>query len=77
MDNILYAIRIIKEGKIVGYVTDIGVWWYSPPIRNARLYRAKHFADIYCNRINSSYKDKNIKGEVIEVKLVTERKEDV
>lgn len=77
MDNTLYAIRITKDGKFVGYVTDIGVWWYSHPIRNAHLYRAKHFAEARCNRINEGWKDKDIKGEVIEVKLVEERKEDV
>ena len=76
MDDVLYAIRITKERKFAGYVTEVGMWWYSIPLRNAHLYRAKNFADIRCDRINKAYNKRDIKAEVVEIKLIPQRKDD-
>lgn len=76
MDDKLYAIRVTENGEFVGYVTEIGLAWYTLPLRNARLYRAKNFADIRCKRINKGWKEKNIKAEVVEIQLTPQRKDD-
>lgn len=75
MDDVFYAIRLEKDGKFIGYVTEIGIWWYTLSLSKAHFYRAKNFADIRCERINKYRKDENLKGEVIEVKLVPQRKD--
>lgn len=75
MDDVLYAIRVEKDGKFLGYVTEMGLVWYTPTLSKAHFYRAKNFADIRCGRINKYRGKESIKGEVIEVKLVP-RKDD-
>lgn len=70
MEDILYAIRVTENGEFIGYVTEIGLSWYTLSLRDARLYRAKNFANIRCEHINKGWKDKNIKAEVIEIQLV-------
>lgn len=74
-DDVLYVIRIEKEGKFLGYVTEIGLIWFTSALSKARLYRAKNFADIRSKRINKYRSNEDIKSEVIEVKLVP-RKDD-
>ena len=76
MDDVLYAIRVEKDGEFVGYVTEIGFEWYTLTLSKAHFYRAKNFADIRCGRINKYRGKEKIKSEVIEVKLVPQRKDD-
>jgi hypothetical protein len=74
-DDVLYAIRVEKEGKFLGYVTEMGLVYTTPTLSKAHFYRAKNFADIRSKRINKYRSNEDIKSEVIEVKLVP-RKDD-
>ena len=76
MGDVLYAVRVTEDGEFIGYVAGVGIMWHSLPLRDAKLYRVKHFADIRCERINEGFKSKNIKAEVVEVQLVPKRKDD-
>lgn len=76
MDDVLYAIRIEKEDKFLGYVTEMGLVWYTPTLSKAHFYRAKNFADIRSKRINKYRKDEKIKSEVVEIKLIPHGKDD-
>ncbi len=74
--DIMYAIRIEKDKKFAGYLSEGGGWWYLPHLRYAKLFKTSNYAEIRCDTINKGWNKNNITAQVVAIKLVPQRKDD-